>query len=164
MRHDFIESREEIEEILKEIPLGYLGMAMAGEPYVVPLNYAYIDGKILFHCALEGKKLDYMAANPRVCFSVARQPDAEVRQHGQGDACHSDADSVICYGRARIIDNLEERHQALNDFNRYFRRDAKEIPLRRVETCGMVEITVEEMTGRRECDREVTCWHHVFAT
>ena len=115
---NFIESREEMEAILRAIPLGYLGMAMGGEPYVVPLNYAYIDGKILFHCALEGKKLDYLAANPRVCFSVARQPEAEVLSHEQGDACHSDSDSVICYGRARVVEDLEERQVVLNAFNR----------------------------------------------
>lgn len=29
-----------------------------GLPYVVPLNYGYTEGKILFHGALTGKKLD----------------------------------------------------------------------------------------------------------
>ena len=55
---EFIESREEMEAILREINFGFLGMSVDGAPYVVPLNHAYVDGKILFHCALEGKKLD----------------------------------------------------------------------------------------------------------
>ena len=29
-----------------------------GWPYAVPLSYAYRDGKLLFHCAVEGHKLD----------------------------------------------------------------------------------------------------------
>ena len=81
---------------------------MGDKPYVVPLNYAYVDGRILFHCAMTGKKLDYLQRNQRVCFAVARQ-FGEIRRHAEENLCHVDSDSVICYGRARIIEDLEER-------------------------------------------------------
>ena len=61
----FHESREEMERILREENLGYLGLSLDGMPYVVPLNYVYVEGKIVFHCALAGKKLDYLKANPQ---------------------------------------------------------------------------------------------------
>ncbi len=44
----FSESREEMERILREERLGFLGLALDGMPYVVPLNYAYVEGKIIF--------------------------------------------------------------------------------------------------------------------
>ena len=44
---DFIESREEIEGILKQETIGYLGLSSDGMPYVVPLNYGYIEGFLL---------------------------------------------------------------------------------------------------------------------
>ena len=47
---EFIESREEMERILSEETVGYLGLSMNGKPYVVPLNYGYVGGKISFHC------------------------------------------------------------------------------------------------------------------
>jgi nitroimidazol reductase NimA-like FMN-containing flavoprotein (pyridoxamine 5'-phosphate oxidase superfamily) len=102
---EFIESREEMEKLLREEVVGYLGLSMDGKPYVVPLNYGYADGKILFHCALTGKKLDYLRANPHVCFTVGRQA-GEVRRHA-GDPCHVDSDSVICYGKARVVEDLD---------------------------------------------------------
>jgi nitroimidazol reductase NimA-like FMN-containing flavoprotein (pyridoxamine 5'-phosphate oxidase superfamily) len=157
--NEFIESRKEIEAILQDSPIGFLGMAVDGKPYVVPLNFAYVEGKILFHCALEGKKLDCLAANPAVCFSVARQQGA-IKLHEQRDPCHMDSESVVCYGTARVIANLAERQAALNAFNRYFRPGAPDLPLKRVEECATVEIRVTEMTGRRERDREVTCWRY----
>lgn len=160
--NEFIESREEMEAILQEINFGFLGMSIDDRPYVVPLNYAYIDGKILFHCSLEGKKLDHIASNPAVCFSVARQPGA-VERHAEGDPCHMDCDSVVCYGTARVIDDLQERAVGLNAFNRYYRPTAKEISADRVAHCAAVEITVTEMTGRRERSRELTCWRYSFA-
>jgi len=161
MMENFVESREEMEAILRQTSFGFLGMAMGEEPYVVPLNYAYTGGKILFHCALEGKKLDYLASNPLVCFTVARQVGT-VQRHNEGDPCHMDSESVVCYGTARVIDDLQERMVAANAFNCYFRPDAIGLSAERVAGCAVVEIAVAEMTGRRERDRKLTCWRFRF--
>ncbi|MFC1525826.1 pyridoxamine 5'-phosphate oxidase family protein [Candidatus Latescibacterota bacterium] len=158
---EFIESRTEMEQILREETLGFLGVARDGEPYVVPLNYAYMDGRILFHCALAGKKLEYLGANPQVCFTVGRQ-SGEVKAHGEGDSCHPDYDSVICFGTARTITDIDERTRLLNDFNRQYDPNAKGITRDRAEKCGAVEIRVSEMTGRRERDKKSTYWRHCF--
>lgn len=161
MAKEFAESRDEIEQILREGTLGFLGAAKDGEPYVVPLNYAYIEGRILFHCALTGKKLEYLEANPRVCFTVGRQ-SGEIRAHGEGDPCHPDYDSAICYGTARVIADLGERAKLLNEFNRHYQPEAEAIPLSRAQKCGVVEIRVTEMTGRRERDKKDTYWRCRF--
>ena len=161
MPDEFITSKTEMEETLSQETIGWLGMSLEGRPYVVPLNYAYADGKILFHCALEGKKLDHIRANPDVCFAVGRQT-GEVRRHGAGDVCHVDSDSVICYGRARVIDDLAERTVVLNTFQRAFRPAAADISEEEVKRCGAVEIAIREMTGRRERARKRTLWRHAF--
>jgi nitroimidazol reductase NimA-like FMN-containing flavoprotein (pyridoxamine 5'-phosphate oxidase superfamily) len=150
-----------MEQILQEETIGYLGLSVEGKPYVVPLNYGYIEGKILFHCALSGLKLDHIQENPQVCFTVGRQ-SGEVRRHAEGDPCHIDSDSVICYGRARIIEDLEERKGLLDAFNRCFRPDAEEISLESTAKCGAVEIEIAEMTGRRERERERIYWRYQF--
>jgi hypothetical protein len=157
----FIESREEMEDLLREEEIGYLGLSLDGKPYVVPLNYSYSEGKIYFHCGLKGKKLECLKRNPQVCFTVARQL-AEVREHAGGSPCHVDSDSVICYGKARMIENLDERSEALNAFNRRFRPNAADVAEERVRNCGVVEIKISEMTGRRERERKRTCWRYVF--
>ncbi len=159
----FVKSRQEIEKILRDETIGYLGMSMNDEPYVVPLNYGYVDGRILFHCALTGEKIDHLRTNPRVCFAVGRQA-GKVRRHVEGDPCHTDNDSVICRGTARIIEDQEERAHALNVFNRCFQADADEIAAEDVASCFAVEIEVDEMTGRQERDGERTYWRHTFAS
>jgi len=156
----FIDSREEMEQILREEVLGYLGLVGDEQPYVVPLNYAYAAGKILFHCALTGQKLDAIRRNPHVCFTVGRQK-GEMRDH-TGAPCHVDSDSVICYGRARLLDDLTERAAALNAFNRRYRPEAPDLPLERVAQCMAVEITLAAMTGRQERDRHRTYWRAAF--
>ena len=161
MTPEFIESREEMEQILYEEVFGFLGMSSNNTPYVVPLNYTYIDGKILFHCALEGKKLDHIRANPQVCFTVGRQP-GQFRRHSEGSNCEVDSESVVCFGTARVVDDVAERAEIINIFNRSFRPGDDDIPLKAVKSCGAVEITISEMTGRRERDRKLTCWRYRF--
>ncbi len=156
----FIESRDEMEQILREEEVGYLGVVDAGQPYVVPLNYAYAAGKIRFHCALTGQKLDAIRRNPQVCFTVGRQTGT-VMDH-TGAPCHLDSDSVICYGRARLLPAVTERAAALNAFNRRYRPAAADLPGERVTQCMAVEITLTEMTGRRERDRQRTYWRTTF--
>ena len=157
----FIESREEMERILREETMGYLGLSMDGLPYVVPLNYGYVEGKILFHCALTGKKLDYLKANPQVCFTVGRQYGKVVR-HPQGALCHVDHDSVICYGVARIVENLEERRKVLDTFNHCLQPDAEEITLEAASKCCAVEIKITKMTGRQQQGLKRIYWRYSF--
>ena len=50
---------------------GFLATADgAGIPYGVPLSYCVADGALYFHCALEGRKLENLAARPQVSFCV----------------------------------------------------------------------------------------------
>ena len=157
----FNESREEMEKTLCEETLGYLGLSMDGMPYVVPLNYGYVEGKIVFHCALTGKKLEYLRANPQVCFTVGRQAGKIVR-HPQGALCHVENDSVICYGKARIVEDVEERREILTMFNHCLQPDAEEITLAAAAKCYAVEITITEMTGRQQQEKKHTYWRYRF--
>ena len=144
----FLESREEMEKILHGETLGFLGLYRRGESYVVPLTYAYAEGRIIFHCARTGRKLDFLKENPQVCFTVARQ-SGEIIRHPQGGSCRADHDSVICRGTARIVADAEERRQLLDDFNHSLQPDAEGITLEAASQCQAVEIRIEEMTGRR---------------
>ncbi len=50
---------------------GRLGTVGAdGRPMVKPLNFAYREGRIYFHCARDGEKLDDIKRDNRVCFEV----------------------------------------------------------------------------------------------
>ena len=156
----FIESKTEMEELLRQELWGNLGVCTAdGHPYVVPMNHAYVGGKLLFHCALDGKKLDCIRANPTVCYTVARRK-ARCRTIA-GSPCHINNDSVICLGEARIVEDLKERGEVLNRFNRRFRPDAKDVAPERVTGCAVIEVTIREMTGRREKDQKRTLWRYV---
>jgi len=109
---------EEIKLILDRSKIVHVGMCLADEPYVVPMNYGYLleDGvlTLYLHGAKVGKKLDIMRANPKVFFEMECD-----MQPFEGDiACRYGLaySSVMGKGLAEIIDDadIEEKKKALS--------------------------------------------------
>jgi nitroimidazol reductase NimA-like FMN-containing flavoprotein (pyridoxamine 5'-phosphate oxidase superfamily) len=156
---DGTNEREVMEGFLREETVGHLAMACGDELYIVPLSYTYVDGRILFHCALQGRKLDMIRRNPNVCFEVSRQ-ERPPGPHSE-DPCDAPFESVICWGIARVIDHAHERQAVLNAFQaRHDEPDGPREPisLERAATCGAVEIRVTRMTGRRFPGKDRLVW------
>ena len=139
-----------MEAIIQAEDLGHLGLIADGEVYVVPINYTYAGRRVLMHCALEGRKLDLIRANPSVCFTVARQ-EGRPSPHA-GDICDNAFESVICWGQARVVEDPAERRGILEEFqSRYDTSRGPRPPVtdQQVQRCGAIEVRVSRMTGRR---------------
>ncbi len=90
-------SHEEIEQFIINARVGRLGLSLTNGPYIVPVGYAYSDGKVFFHTCNKGLKMKALQNKPNVCFEV--------------DESLSDASmykSVIIFGKAEIIDDKEQ--------------------------------------------------------
>jgi uncharacterized protein len=61
----------EIDRLLRSETIGRLACCADGQPYVVPVMYAFADGCIYGHSHV-GRKIEIMRANPSVCFEVDR--------------------------------------------------------------------------------------------
>jgi len=108
-----ITDRREIDALLCRSTVCRVAFAVGDEPYLVPLSYGY-DGKagaLIFHTAMEGKKIDCIAANPRVCFEV--EGVVEVDEGGE-EACAWGVryESVIGFGTIVEIADPEEKVRA----------------------------------------------------
>jgi nitroimidazol reductase NimA-like FMN-containing flavoprotein (pyridoxamine 5'-phosphate oxidase superfamily) len=62
-------SRAEIDALLHQEIVGRVGCHLEGRTYVVPVIYAW-DGDCVYVQSIEGRKIEMMRANPRVCFEV----------------------------------------------------------------------------------------------
>lgn len=64
--------QEEAIQILETATNGVLSLIDPdGNPYGIPMSFVFDgDRSIYFHCALSGRKLDCIRANPRCCFTV----------------------------------------------------------------------------------------------
>jgi hypothetical protein len=109
----WIESQEEMAEILGRAAVGRLGLIADGEPYIVPLNFAYADGRIYFHSGLQGRKIEAIQKSPRACFEVDEIQDLIVDQQ---QSCLSGTryHSVIAWGIVRRLESEPEKMKVLD--------------------------------------------------
>ena len=140
-------TNEEVENILKTSPNGTLALyGENGYPYSVPVNFVYSDGKIYFHGAAEGYKLDCMKKDPHVSFSVIGKDDIAKENFTTLFS------SVIAFGNIRVIDTMEEKIPVLEamvgKYSAEFMESGKELISK---GCGSVayELTIDHMTGKK---------------
>ncbi len=100
---------DEMKKVLASTQYVTIALCKDNEPYLVTLSHGYDAAQncIFFHCATEGKKLDYIKANTRVwgqALTDERYTDAECRQHYT---------SVQFYGEVTFISKADDKIRAL---------------------------------------------------
>ena len=147
-----IKDQSAIADLLHQCSIGRLGTAgNDGYPMVKPLNFAYHDGRIYFHTAKEGEKIDDIRRDNRVCFEVDL-PIAYVR--GNENPCNAEYlyRSVIIRGRAHIITDSQEKIFALQKLMEKYQPEGGygEFPGEKLAITGIVRIDIEAMTGKED--------------
>lgn len=145
-----IKTRERVEEILKRAQVGRLGtVSRDGTPMIKPVNFLYRNGRIYFHSALEGEKMDHLAFSSSVCFEVDEAFGYLPASDSPCEASFSFR-SVILQGHARILEDPEEKITILNDLMEKYQPGARLRPFSKqmVRKVGVVEIVAEKMTGK----------------
>jgi nitroimidazol reductase NimA-like FMN-containing flavoprotein (pyridoxamine 5'-phosphate oxidase superfamily) len=147
----------ECERMVAASPVGVLVMCSNSEPYAVPMNHAYLGGKLYFHCAPSGRKLDMVRENPKVCY-VVNHYFGEPGSLADTGKCHGNWESVIAQGRARVIEDPDELREAFLIFGSYFNPDFA-LEESALQTTSAIVVEVDAMTARREMPGEdVTYW------
>ncbi len=151
-----IKDKEVIIDLLHTCHVGRLGTVTgSGYPMVKPLNFVYHEGKIYFHTAKEGEKVDDIRRDNRVCFEVDL-PIALVKS--TGSPCKSEYlyRSVIIRGRAHVVEEQAERMDALKKLMGKYQPEGGygEFPEEKLKITGIVRIDIEEMTGKEDLGRD----------
>ena len=93
--------------ILEKGSSGVLALWDGEEPYAVPLSYVYHEGKLYFHCARAGRKLEAARVCPKASFCVVAADNVIPEKYTTAYR------SVIVSGRLRIIEDEAEMVPAL---------------------------------------------------
>ena len=97
-------SRDDCLRILAKATSGVFALLGDGDyPYAVPLSFAYAEGRIYFHSAPDGHKVDAVRRHDRASFCVVDQDEVH------GEAYTTYYRSVIAFGRIRIVEDEAER-------------------------------------------------------
>ena len=117
-----------IEAMLEQFNTVHLGLYDDDFPYVVPVNYGFEmkNDKIFFylHCAKQGKKIDLIKKNPKVCLTMSMFNDFP--DHMYKNYRH-DYRSVIARGHAKLIDASEDYETFQHGYNLLYTCNNREI-------------------------------------
>ncbi len=149
MRREDIEIKDIkiIENILAKALVGRIGLTHNNEPYIVPVNFGYKENTIYFHSATEGKKINLLKKNNSVCFQT--EVDHELIKDKV--ACRWSAKylSIIAFGKAYFIDDLQERIAAFDVKMKHYLPDEKyEYTEGNLNNTAVSKILIEEITGK----------------
>ena len=145
-----ITDEAQIMDILDKGKVLHLGLAVDNEPYVVPMNYGYTheDGKLVIylHSAVRGKKLDMIRANPKVFFEI----DCDLVPFESELPCQYGLaySSVMGKGIARIVDDVEEKKQAMTVLMKTQTGKDFTFEDRLVSIVAVIRIDVESYTAK----------------
>ena len=140
-------SAERCEAILRKESYGVLAvLGDEGYPYTVPLNYHYCGGKIYFHTAASGHKLDAVRACDKVSFCVVEKDELVAEK------LTTYFRSVVVFGRVRILEDTEEKRAAVTALARHYFPEMEEKIQKEasgaLKNLCMLELSIEHMSGK----------------
>jgi len=116
-----------------------------GYPYAVPLSYVYFNGRIYFHSAKAGHKIDAIMKNPKVSFSVIDEDKIVSEEYTTYFR------SVIAFGKARVVEGDEWLGSFKALVEKYSGDQPEEAKNKGISKCTqayIIAIDVEHITGK----------------
>ncbi len=142
-----------LREILKQAKYVTIAMAMGNHPYLVSLNHGYDpeENCIYFHCAKEGKKIDYMKANGEIWGQALLDFGYDPKQCTQSYA------TVMFRGKVSFVEGTRQKRKAFLVINSQLKSPAerlKEIMKTNLPNTAVGKIDIVSLSGKKS--KEVT--------
>ena len=152
---NFREMRRKRQQLSEEESIAVLQKATAGTlallgdndyPYAVPISYVYHEGKLFFHSALAGHKVDAIRKCDKASFCVIEQDDVQPERYTTFYR------SVIAFGRIRIIEDEQEKLQIARMLGNRYNPNHEECLQKEIES-GLsrmlaIRFDIEHLTGK----------------
>ena len=117
-----------------------------GYPYSVPLNHVYENGRIYFHCAIEGQKADAFKYDDKVCISAVGLGEILPEKFSTRFT------SVTVFGKISLVKNEEERIKGFTAIIKRFSPGYIESGIEYIEKLkhktALYAVEIEHITGK----------------
>lgn len=145
-RKDRATGTREATELLSSGEYGVLStVGEDGQPYGVPLSYAYKDSCIYFHCARNGHKIENIEKNPRVSFCVVGTTKVLPEKFA------TEYESAVAFGIASEVSG-SERYGALllllEKYSSEFIDEGKKYIEQQNQATKVYKIEIDHLSGK----------------
>ena len=140
-------AQEESITILQKATSGTLALlGDNGYPYAVPTSYVYHEGKLYFHSAVEGHKVDAIRQCDKASFCVIEQDEVHPEKYTTFFR------SVIAFGKIHIIEDEAEKLQMARMLGNRYNPNQDEALQKELENglahMLMIRFDIEHLTGK----------------
>jgi nitroimidazol reductase NimA-like FMN-containing flavoprotein (pyridoxamine 5'-phosphate oxidase superfamily) len=138
-----------LKKILRSTKYITIALSMHNQPYLVTLSHGYDEKQncIFFHCATEGKKLDYLKSNSAIWGQAILDYG-----YSEGKCTHLYA-SVHFSGKVELIDTLEEKKKAMKCMIRQLDKEPESLITRlnsaRLNETVIGRINIDFLSGKK---------------
>ena len=152
---EFRSMRRKRQQLSEEKSIGILQKSTAGTlallgdngyPYAVPISYVYADGKLYFHSALSGHKIDAIRNCDKASFCVIDQDEVHPEKYTTYFR------SVIAFGRIHIIEDEQEKLATARLLGDRYNPNQEEALQKEIEKglsrMVMIRFDIEHLTGK----------------
>lgn len=142
-------SPAEAEEILERGTHGVLALIDGeGEPYALPMSYVYSNGRLFFHCAKAGHKLEAVRSHGRASFCVVAKDEVWPEE------LTTRYRSAIAFGSIREMADGAEKLAAIRALTGKYCPNISPAELdaaieRELPALNMLELTIDRLSGKR---------------
>lgn len=145
-KHQLLSEEESI-GILQKATAGTLALlGDNGYPYAVPISYVYANGKLYFHSALSGHKVDAIRNCDKASFCVIDKDDVQPEKYTTYFR------SVIAFGRIHIIEDAQEKLETARLLGDRYNPNQEEALQKELEKglsrMVMIRFDIEHLTGK----------------
>ena len=153
---EFRSMRRKRQQLSEEKSIGILQKSTAGTlallgdngyPYAVPISYVYADGKLYFHSALSGHKIDAIRNCDKASFCVIDQDEVHPEKYTTYFR------SVIAFGRIHIIEDEQEKLATARMLGDRYNPNQEETLRKELEKdlshMMMIRFDIEHLTGKQ---------------
>ncbi|MFT3754294.1 MAG: pyridoxamine 5'-phosphate oxidase family protein [Paludibacter sp.] len=149
MRTSFITELNELEAIIKQCDICFVGFVEEdGTPYVIPMNFGYMDNQIILHSGPEGKHLNLLKLNNRICVTFCTKHKL-VYQHPDVACSYSmTSKSVVCKGSVTFVEDIREKEELMNVLMKNYTDRPFKYSTPALTNVKVWRVTVDEMTGK----------------
>ena len=144
-----MKTSRDMELLLERAPVGRLAVTTPEGPYIVPVNFVFLEGRLYFHSGPAGRKMEALRADPRVCFMVDEIGPQVLWKQGCGIS--QIYRSVVCFGKAEFVEEQGEKKAVLEKMVQKYVPSRYSVPpltQENIRKTAVVRIVVETMTGK----------------
>lgn len=149
-KHRATYDRETVHRILDDGLVCHVGVAVDGQPYVLPMAYARDGERLLLHGSVASRLMETLTAGARACVTVTHLDGLVVARSGFSSSMNYR--SVLALGTLREITDPDEKVRALDRIADHLApglsREQRPSEPKEIAATRILELPLEEVSAK----------------